>query len=378
MLAAVHAFGLTGRPLPWLLLLLAACGGEQPGGRGTDGADGCLVNLQIACYCDSGAVGAQLCKPDGAFGACDCSRPPIVFDAGAGGQVDPGIGGGGSDMPQDPSPLYDTSGIRPATALPPGFHTITLSHGGATRSFDLYVPDDADNTHNVPLVVHFHGASVSPEQNELMTGYGQAGMQRGFAVAMPQGIGNSWNGGSACCAPANGSGVDDVGFARAVVQEASRQLWVNPARVYAAGFSNGSFLAQRLACEAADVFAAVAGSAGGISQQDWALICNPARPVPVVLYFGTQDETYALLADASYAFWKQHLGCSDATEPSYSHGTATCFTHTDCQGGAELTRCTVTDLAHCWPGAGHACLLQQTTAIDATSHSWEFFERFAN
>ena len=37
---------------------------------------------------------------------------------------------------------------------------------------------------------------------------------------------------------------------------------IDPRRIYASGFSNGAILAQRLACEATDIFAAVAPVSG--------------------------------------------------------------------------------------------------------------------
>jgi polyhydroxybutyrate depolymerase len=51
--------------------------------------------------------------------------------------------------------------------------------------------------------------------------------------------------------------------------------------------SNGGFLSYRLACEAADSFAAIAPVAGvlGIPEMD----CTPSRPVTVMHFHGTAD-----------------------------------------------------------------------------------------
>jgi polyhydroxybutyrate depolymerase len=56
--------------------------------------------------------------------------------------------------------------------------------------------------------------------------------------------------------------VDDVGYLRALLADIGRRIDVDPKRVYATGFSNGAALAHRLACDAADLFAAVAAGLG--------------------------------------------------------------------------------------------------------------------
>ncbi len=198
---------------------------------------------------------------------------------------------------------------------------------------------------------------------------------QGIVVAYPEGIGSSWNGGAACCGQASSNNVDDVGFAKAVVEDIQHKVWIHPARIYAAGFSNGSFLAQRLGCEASEVFSGIVGGAGGVSEADWGLACNPKRKLRTLLFFGTRDISYGALADAAYNFWRSKLGCSMDTTTMYEQGSATCIAHTACSDGATLERCIVTDLGHCWPGAGHFCPDAQATSIDATSYSWEFLQR---
>ena len=59
--------------------------------------------------------------------------------------------------------------------------------------------------------------------------------------------GNAWN-----------NGVDDIAYVRALAADIGARLDVEPKRVFATGFSNGAALTQGLACQTADVFAAIA------------------------------------------------------------------------------------------------------------------------
>jgi len=51
------------------------------------------------------------------------------------------------------------------------------------------------------------------------------------------------------------------------------------------GSANGGFLSHRLACEAADVFAAIGVGSGQMTMP----MCMPSRPIPVIQAHGTSD-----------------------------------------------------------------------------------------
>jgi polyhydroxybutyrate depolymerase len=104
-------------------------------------------------------------------------------------------------------------------------------------------------------------------------------------VVHPNGLNNSWNGGSLCCGQSQSSGVDDEGFMRATIKQLSEQACVDPKRVYATGLSNGGAMSHLLACRAADVFAATAP----VSMGNGARPCNPARPISLIMYRETND-----------------------------------------------------------------------------------------
>lgn len=63
-------------------------------------------------------------------------------------------------------------------------------------------------------------------------------------------------------------------------------LPINHARIYASGFSNGAVFTSRLAVEAGDIFAALAGSAGKLHELDSG---RSIPPVPFVSTIGDED-----------------------------------------------------------------------------------------
>lgn len=72
-------------------------------------------------------------------------------------------------------------------------------------------------------------------------------------------LGNAWNAGTCCLQPTN---VDDVEFTREIVADVSKKFHVNKHKIYVSGFSNGAMMAERLLCEAADIFSAAASVSG--------------------------------------------------------------------------------------------------------------------
>jgi polyhydroxybutyrate depolymerase len=72
--------------------------------------------------------------------------------------------------------------------------------------------------------------------------------------------------------------VDDVDFARRVIESVAELARIDRARIYATGHSNGAMMAYRLAAEAADEIAAIAAVAGAMNLRgEFA----PSRAVPV-------------------------------------------------------------------------------------------------
>lgn len=306
----------------------------------------------------------------GGAGAGDEGGGGAAASGGSGGQGTGGAGGTGGGAPAC-SGLTDFQGTFP----------IELEVDGQARKADLHVPPIYDPTKPTMLVLNFHGYSSNSIQQQLLSGMSAEADLRNFIVAYPEGIGASWNAG-ACCGTAAMTGIDDVAFARALVAKLSEDYCIDPKRVYAAGMSNGGFFSHRLGCDAADVFAAIAPVAGMMVLPFEE--CAPSRPVPVMHFHGTADLVVAYDGNmalgfpsvgASTARWIELNGCEDTSEITYQNGDSTCETWKNCQGGSEVTLCTVEEGGHTWPGGPDIPSLGKTSHdLDATKAMLDMFK----
>jgi polyhydroxybutyrate depolymerase len=276
---------------------------------------------------------------------------------------------------------------------------------GKVRGYKVHVPPSYDRDVPMPVVFAFHASNQTAVLFAL-DGIDLPGKsdQAGFIAVMPNGIqedgfGGSWNGGT-CCGKAAEQQLDDVGFVRAVFAEVGEHLNVDLTRVYAIGLSNGAHMAYRLACEASDIFAAVAPLAGGVCTPELQpephetptafTACTPAHPVAVLGMHGTKDTfvPYAALAP-TLDFWAHANGCSTTTRPAdapASGGDTSCITYTGCPEGVAVTGCTVAEGGHCWFGSdtcgtgapliGNIVVGNNSDTLRATDAAWDFFTRF--
>ena len=240
----------------------------------------------------------------------------------------------------------------PSPALQPGDSTQTVEVGAVTRSYLLHVPSSYDGSKPVPLLLDFHPLGGSAMQERGSSRYPPVTDPEGVVMAFPTGLagpsGAAWNVGPCCVL-----NVDDVGFAKALVAQVSATACIDPARVYAAGFSMGGGMAHFVACHAADVFAAVAPASFDLLQENVGG-CQPSRPVTVISYRGG-DDTFIpygggysafvpgmpvtfLGAQATFQKWADLDGCTPP--PSAPDGNG-CSTYSTCAGGVEVVLCTV-------------------------------------
>lgn len=165
-----------------------------------------------------------------------------------------------------------------------------LTAGGRQRWVLLREPAQGQGPR--PLILLLHGGAGNPAQAERAYRLTGPALDAGFLVAYPAGTGYftrkrilTWNAGN-CCGHAREKGVDDVGFLAALIERLVKDGRADPKAVFVTGMSNGAMMAHRLACERADLVAAIAPVAGTLAVPD----CKPSRPVSVLVVHGTEDE----------------------------------------------------------------------------------------
>ena len=92
--------------------------------------------------------------------------------------------------------------------------------------------------------------------------------------------------------------MDDLGFAKAIVSTVEGLGCIDTKRVYSTGFSMGGGFSHYLACNAADIFAAVTPSAFDLLE-DNEEPCHPSRPISELSFRGTSDPIVPYAGGAS-------------------------------------------------------------------------------
>ncbi len=271
-----------------------------------------------------------------------------------------------------------------------GVHKIAMEHGGWERNSLMAVPEStADQPSAYPLLIVMHGFGGSGAGMRGAIGR-HNGIETGRIVLYPDGAGSGdgprgWNSGHPkCCGPALENNVDDVAFIRELVNAVAQKTCVDLNRVYATGFSNGGDMAQRLACDASDVVAAVTSVAGRFDYH--ANSCKGERPVPTVLFRGEKDRTvpyksslFDLIAiktiPAIEGFERiaRNHECTDKPEQVWSEGDTSCLRYSHCEPGYEVSLCTSAGAAHCWPGSRNC--QAGAASFSASDYMQEFFAR---
>ncbi|KUH69044.1 esterase [Mycolicibacterium novocastrense] len=260
-----------------------------------------------------------------------------------------------------------------AAAFPGGDAAGALTIGGLNRTYTVHSPPGLDRP--AGLVLNLHGAGMTGPAQAGATNYNAIADQYGFVVAYPDGVDMSWADGRGAALP-DRQGVDDVGFLVALAERLREEYGVDPGHVFVTGTSAGGFMASRLACDRADVFAAAAPIAGTLAS---GFPCAPSQPVSVLAVHGTADPVVPfaggpmvgrggpsdIVAPAVMAQrWRELDGCPAPVEEV--QGGVHRFVAAGCAGGTEVVFVQIDGGGHVWPGGLFA-------PFDASQSSGQFF-----
>ena len=281
-----------------------------------------------------------------------------------------------------------------------------IQSGALTRSYLLHVPKQL--THPAPLVIVMHGYTGSADSIMSYSGMNEVADEEGFVVVYPQGTvdqqGNAFfNVGYEFHADAS---VDDLQFIRDLVAQLQDELTLNPDKVFATGMSNGADMSYLLACQASDIFRAVAPIAGVMMKETFDT-CSPSRPLPLFEVHGTNDEVSLFNGDmensggwgpyldlpATIAFWVELNGLTLKQSSNLPNNAANDSSHiifdrywSETQDN-EVWFYRVVDGGHHWPGVQFDWwrnpmawwyFRNANQDIDTSRVVWSFFENMSD
>ncbi|WP_437922974.1 prolyl oligopeptidase family serine peptidase [Sorangium sp. So ce291] len=352
---------------------LAACSSDpdpvDPGASGTSGATTSGGSTSGAT--SGGGAGGSGSTVASASASTSASTSSSGGTGGAGG--DP-AGGGGSTGAGDSGSM----GCGEAATRPDPRAQQTLTVGGVTRYFLMYVPENYDPSKPLPLVFGIHGLNM----NNVWAAHDNSGFQLiqetddQALLIYPQGLpadgrsrppstesqwgtaDSNWGGPPPS---ANRERLEaDLAFFDAMLEHAKANYCVDTKRVFAVGFSQGGFMTNTLGCERSSVFRGLAPVAGWGPNGSQPTCGDASAAHALIQTQGDTDGTVTpALGQSTRDFWRARNGCEATTMPSATFGNA-CVEYQGCNDGLPLVYCT-------HPG-GHS------VPSGAGGRAWRFFQ----
>ena len=269
----------------------------------------------------------------------------------------------------------------------PGQHSYTLSRPEGTRTYYVWIPKSYNGTIPYPVHYSWHGLGDSCENYGPAVGFQQLSETYNFLYIYPCAtnglIGTAWNAGTCCLQPTT---VDDVGFARAILDQMKTDFNVDGDKIWSSGFSNGAMMSEILACNASDIFTAVAsvsgivelepGNAAGLELCN-TNFANQGKNVDVLQIHGDADSVVPWDGDSLLGFpdvptdmadWALRNGCSKTTKQTLNVDTFTNSVWEDCKNNVNVELVKNSGGSHEWPSSKN---------FDTSTYICEFFKKSA-
>jgi polyhydroxybutyrate depolymerase len=269
--------------------------------------------------------------------------------------------------------------------LAPGRYPRDFVNQEVTRHYILRVPPAYDGKSPKPLVVVLHGWGTSGTLAEGYTKMADGADKHGYISVFPDGLGQTkgWNAGFI---DLSGQKKDDVKFVSDLIDEVSRQVKVDPNRIYVCGHSNGAFLTHAVGAGIGNRLAAIGAVAGtiGIPRAN-THVPDPKWPVNVLIFHGKQDPTVAFSqtskalltgygAEESAKWWADKDGISAPPKVTKVGGIET-TTYGGTSKGPEVVLITSETGIHAWPGGYNDKGPETVFGANAADLLFAFFDR---
>ncbi len=263
-----------------------------------------------------------------------------------------------------------------------------FNDNGQIREYYLYIPNSIQD--NAPLVFVLHGYTGSAGGIMGYSGMNEIAQENGFAVCYPQGLSdqsgnNFWNVGYEFH---DNQMVNDVNFLSSLANYLQDEYNLSEENTFSTGMSNGGDMSYMLACQANDVFKAIAPVAGCMMEEIYNT-CD-SSPVPVFEIHGNNDNVTLWDGDmqnndgwgAYYSIedgielWVETNNCQNNEEvflpnTNLSDGSYIInHRYFDCTDNAEVWLYEVVNGGHDWPGS------YGNMDINASEEIWNFFSQY--
>lgn len=258
------------------------------------------------------------------------------------------------------------------TPVKPGYHEMSLQVGGALRSGLAFIPQGYTGIDKLPVVFDFHGSNSNPRGQMVRSSWDKVAAKNNFIVFAPQGsLSGSASGTYAWNVPGvtfREGGLDEVAYIKAAVERVKQDYCVDPAQIYASGYSGGGRMLSAYLCSGAGDFAG-AGFVNSLrvglpvenAEGKWGpdpATCAPAKPISIMAFAGVKDEQNPYSGGGKpywqYSFktalqrWMELDGCKSGTKPDTIDGVTYGLMDT-CQKGARIATYEFANGTHDWP-----------------------------
>ncbi len=227
---------------------------------------------------------------------------------------------------------------------------------GVIREYLVYLPVNFDPAENMPVLFAFHGGDGTPQEFlQFEADFRPLADQERFIAAYPAAQVDSdgcrcWN----SVGPFD-NGIDDIGFAEAMIDAMVTDYSANPNRMYACGFSLGGSLMWDYACFLGDRFAAI----GVVAANMWEWTynsCAPAAPTGIVHILGTNDfyapyngNQYSIPVSVQNDYWVSVNGSAATPTETPLGGNVTQFLWAEGTGCHTVEHYRIQGGGHLWP-----------------------------
>jgi polyhydroxybutyrate depolymerase len=283
--------------------------------------------------------------------ASDAARPDAsAQDAGA---RDAAQDGGAADAARDAAVMVSDAGPTPTPGRSAGcgksasgndaFDNRIKRVSGVDRSYHVRVPVTYSKDRAYPVVFRFHGSGGNGLSGGLDIQYASGA---NAIIVAADGINAGWTGSSEA---------NDLQLFDAMLDEVSQQYCVDPARVFAYGFSAGGGMTNAVGCKRASKIRATAAIAG-FDRGDTS--CD-ALPVAAWFQHDVTDPAVAIShGRAARDRAMRRDGCT-----SQSTSANGCVSYAGCKSGYPVVWCETNGLGHDIAGG------------TAPAKVWEFFSK---